>query len=81
MTSLDWLALSARLSPRLVALILLGGLLLFPNVTNSLLMSAAREEGKRVGALMERMIDNALGDQRQSASGVAKGRCGVGGCR
>lgn len=64
-TLFDWLSLSARFSPRLVALLVVGGLLLFPHETNSLLMSAAREEGRQIASQMERAISKALDDRSQ----------------
>ena len=65
MTLLDWLSLSVRLSPRLVSLLIIGGLLLFPHETNSLLVSAAREEGRQIASQMERAISKALDDRSQ----------------
>lgn len=64
-TLFDWLSLSARFSPRLVSLLIVGGVLLFPHETDSLLMSAAREEGRQIASQMERAIGEALDDRGQ----------------
>lgn len=65
MTLLDWLSLSARLSPRLVSLLVIGGLLLFPHETSSLLVSAAREEGQQIASQMEEAISKTFDGRSQ----------------
>lgn len=64
-TLLDWLLLSARISPGFVSLLVVGGLFLFPHETNSMLMSAAREEGRQIASQMEQAISEALDDRSQ----------------
>ena len=74
-TLFDWLSLSARFSPRLVSLLVVGGLLLFPHETDALLMSATREEGRQIASQMEEAISKVFDSRSQRPNCARRHDC------